>query len=347
MAHTRLLIGAVLLLVASACASGLQSDSGSAAAAGEAAAAGAEADGGEQAQADFGRDKDVSIIVVTHGQASDPFWSVVKNGVDQAARDYEADVQYQAPETFDMVQMGQLIDGAVAQQPDGIAVSIPDPDALRGPISNAVNSGIPVVSLNSGQEVAQQIGVLAHIGQSEEEAGFEGGKRLAEAGLKKGLCINHEQGNAALELRCGGFIRAVEEAGGSAEQLAVDGTDPTGAQQRVEARLRQDSEINGGLAVGPLGMGPTLQALRSADRLKDSYWGSFDLGSDILKAVSDGNLQFAIDQQQYLQGYWAVEALVQNARIGVRPVGVVKTGPAFVTKGQAEGVLQLTEEGIR
>jgi len=84
--------------------------------------------GGGGASANRG---DITIAVVTHGQASDPFWSVVKNGVDQAADDMGVEVRYNAPETFDMVKMGQLIDAAVASEPDGLAVSVPDPAALE------------------------------------------------------------------------------------------------------------------------------------------------------------------------------------------------------------------------
>src|ERR1700757_3389453 len=70
------------------------------------------------------------FVVVTHGQASDPFWSVVKNGVDQGAKDMGVSVEFQAPGTFDMVAMAQLIDAAVASKPDGLVVSIPDANAL-------------------------------------------------------------------------------------------------------------------------------------------------------------------------------------------------------------------------
>jgi simple sugar transport system substrate-binding protein len=326
---------AALLLVAVACESGTGADDDSNGGDGGGTSAGANQEG------------DVNIIVVTHGQAADPFWSVVKNGVDQAAEDYGVSVSYQAPETFDMVQMAQLIEGAIAQEPDGLAVSIPDPDALGGPIRQAVDAGIPVISINSGDDVALDLGVMAHIGQSEEQAGFGGGELLAEEGVTNGLCINHEQGNVALELRCEGFANALEQSGGSVRQLAVNGNDPTDAQQRIEAALQQDPDINGGLAVGPLGMGPTLAALRNTGRIEDSTWGSFDLGPEILQAVLDGELAFAIDQQQYLQGYMAVSSLALNARIGVHPVGIVQTGPAFVTEETAEQVIGLTEEGIR
>ena len=111
------------------------------------------------------------IIVVSHGQASDPFWSVVKNGVEQAAQHTGANVEYRAPETFDMVAMGQLIDAAVNQEPDGLIISMPDADALGPSVEKAVAAGIPVISMNSGGEAAKGLGALLHVGQSEFDAG--------------------------------------------------------------------------------------------------------------------------------------------------------------------------------
>ncbi|MEA2514341.1 MAG: simple sugar transport system substrate-binding protein, partial [Thermomicrobiales bacterium] len=134
----------------------------------------------------------IRIVVVSHGQASDPFWSVVQKGVAQAGTDMRVDVQYQAPTTFDMVAMSQLIDAAVASKPNGLVVSIPDPDALSGSVSKAVEAGIPVLSMNSGSDVAKDLGVMVHVGQTEYEAGLGGGERMAAAGAKNALCINQE-----------------------------------------------------------------------------------------------------------------------------------------------------------
>ena len=117
-------------------------------------------------------------------------------------------VEYQAPSTFDMVAMSQLIDAAVASAPDGLIVSVPDADALRSSIQAAIEAGIPVISINSGSDVAEELGVLAHVGQTEYEAGFGGGQRMAESGATNALCINQEVGNAALDLRCQGFTDA-------------------------------------------------------------------------------------------------------------------------------------------
>src|SRR6187431_1512664 len=125
----------------------------------------------------------MTIEVVTHGQASDPFWSVVKNGVDQAAADLGITVNYHAPETFDMVAMAQLIDTAVASDPDGLVISNPDPDALGDSIRAAVDAGIPVVSINSGVDDYQDLGILTHVGQTEFIAGQGAGQRMAEAGV--------------------------------------------------------------------------------------------------------------------------------------------------------------------
>ncbi|MDQ4076164.1 MAG: substrate-binding domain-containing protein, partial [Chloroflexota bacterium] len=156
---------------------------------------------GEAEAATAAQRSDIRIVVVTHGQAADPFWSVVKNGVDQAANDMGVTVEYQAPQTFDMVQMAQLIDAAIATDPDGLVVSIPDPDALGDSVRAAVEAGIPVISMNSGSDVAEELGVLNHVGQTEYEAGFGGGERMAEAGVTNALCVNQEVGNIALDLR--------------------------------------------------------------------------------------------------------------------------------------------------
>ena len=121
---------------------------------------------------------DINIVVVSHGQASDPFWSVVKNGVAEAAKDTGVKVDYRAPETFDMVQMGQLIDAAINQKPQGIVVSIPDADALGPSIQRAVAAGIPVISMNSGSDASKKLGALLHVGQDEFDAGKVAVRRL-------------------------------------------------------------------------------------------------------------------------------------------------------------------------
>ena len=294
-----------------------------------------------------GAARDLRIVVVTHGQASDPFWSVVANGVNQARDDLGITVEYNAPETFDMVAMAQLIDTAVASEPDGLVVSIPDADALGDSIQAAVDAGIPVVSINSGSDVYESLGILTHVGQTEFEAGVGAGERMAEAGVTNTICVNQEVGNAALDLRCEGFAEGL--GGVPSEVVAVDLTDPTGAQAAIEAALSADDTIDGILTLGPTGADPALAALDAAGLTGDIQIATFDLSESVLNAINDGNMLFAIDQQQYLQGYLGVLIVTQYAQYGLLPGGgnPVLTGPGFVTQDTAAQVIDLSAQGIR
>ena len=144
------------------------------------------------------------IVMVTHGQAADPYWNIVRNGAEEAARQVGVTLEYRSPETFDMIRMAELITSATNQRPKGIIVSIPDADALGPAINSAVRSGIPLLSINSGTDVAAGLGSVIHIGQDEYETGKRVGERLKEEGAHKIVCVNHEVGNTALDARCKG-----------------------------------------------------------------------------------------------------------------------------------------------
>jgi simple sugar transport system substrate-binding protein len=289
------------------------------------------------------------IVVVTHGQSSDAFWSVVANGVDDAAKTLGIRVEYQAPGSFDMVRMTQLIDAAVASRPSGLVVSVPDADALGASIRAAVAAGIPTLSINAGDETWRELGMLAHIGQTEYEAGKAAGARLLAAGAKRVLCVNHEVGNVSLDLRCRGLGDAVKDAGATTQVLAVALADPEDAAQRIRGALAGDPGIDGLLALGPPAAVPLLTALRETGRLGKIPAGIFDLSSGVLEAVRDGDLLFAIDQQPYLQGYLGVLLMAKYLDTRAMPGGgeIIRTGPTFVTRETATDVIALTEKGVR
>jgi simple sugar transport system substrate-binding protein len=288
-------------------------------------------------------------VVVTHGQASDPFWSVVANGVKAAAQDEGVTAEYRAPSgAFDPVAMSQLIDAAVASEPDGLIVSIPDANALGPSITSAVDAGIPVISINSGSDVFADLGVLAHIGQTEEVAGKLAGERMKEAGVTKAICVNQEVGNAGLDLRCKGFNEGL---GFDAEVVPVDLTDPGGITQTISGKIQSDPDIDGILTLGPTASTPALDALRQANKLGDINLATFDLSTDVLNAIDKGDMLFAVDQAQYLQGYLAVVFMTQYLATGAVALGgadrVVLTGPQFVTKDNAAQVIKFTDQGVR
>lgn len=289
------------------------------------------------------------IVVVTHGQASDPFWSVVANGIGDADAEFNCvETEYQAPDTFDMVAMAQMIDTAVASAPDGLIVSNPDPSALEESITAAIDAGIPVISINSGGDAAADLGVIAHVGQTEYEAGFGGGQRMAEAGVTNALCINQEVGNLSLDIRCQGFTDAMIEAGGTASVLEVDLNDPTGSQNRLIAALGEDESINGVFTLGPAGAVPALEALRNEGLIGVVAIATFDLSPEVLEGISAGDVLFAIDQQQYTQGYLSVVYMyLYLTNLNIPGSLIVQTGPGFVTADTADAVIEYSARGTR
>lgn len=283
------------------------------------------------------------IVVVAHGQANDPFWSVVKNGAAKAGEDTGANVEFRSPETFDMVQMSQLIDAAVNQEPDGLIVSIPDADALGPSIQRAVEAGIPVISMNSGGDVAADLGVLLHVGQSEYDAGVRAGEQLAEMGGTKAICVNQEVGNVSLDQRCEGFA---EGFGGPVEVLPTQ-NDPAEVQSKVRAALESDPEINAILSLNATLVGEQAVEAAAAVGRDDVLIATFDMSAGFLEAVSEGSAAFAIDQQQFLQGYLPVSFLALHANYGLMPGGDVPSGPNLITQDKAAQVVELSAQGIR
>ena len=143
----------------------------------------------------------IHIEVVTHGQASDPFWSIFVNGVNAAAAGHGQPRRHRQllgaeRTTFDINAMAQLITAAVGKNPQGLVVSIPDATALGPAIKSAVDAGIPVISANSGSDVYKSLGILTHVGQDEFPAGKGAGEKMAALGVKNAICINQEVGNA-------------------------------------------------------------------------------------------------------------------------------------------------------
>lgn len=291
---------------------------------------------------------DLRFIVVTHGQASDPFWSVVQKGTEQAEQDMGVTVEYQAPTTYDMVAMSQLIDAAVAAEPDGIVVSIPDGDALTPAIQGALDAGIPVISINSGYDVSTELGLMIHVGQTEYDAGLGGGQRMGEEGVTNAICLIHEAGNAGLEDRCTGFTDGLAESGGTVEQLVVDLNNPTEAQQRVDAAMTSNPDIDGIMALGPAGAAPALMAIEDAGLGDTVKLATFDLSPEVLEGIQDGTVLFAIDQQQYEQGYLPIVLLSLYERNGNTVAqDIIMTGPGFVDSSNVDQVVDLTEAGTR
>jgi simple sugar transport system substrate-binding protein len=285
---------------------------------------------------------DYTFAVVTHGAAGDTFWDVVKKGAQQAGKDEGVKVDYQSD--GDPQKQSQLIDAAINKKVDGIVVSMANPDALRASIQKAVQAGIPVITVNSGQDKSKAFGALAHVGQDETIAGKGAGEQLKAAGVTNLLCVIHEAGNIGLEQRCSGAKAAL---GGKVTNLQVQISDPSGAQSTIKAKLQQDKSIDGVLTLNPAIGSVAITAVK--DSGSKAKLATFDLNPDVLGAIRDGKVLFAVDQQQYTQGYLPIVMLTLyksnlNTIGGGQPV---LTGPGFVTKDTAAKVIDLAKAGTR
>lgn len=289
-----------------------------------------------------GGDGDLTIAVVTHGAAGDAFWDVVKQGAENAGSDLGITVDYQSD--GDPEAQAQLIDAAVEQDVDGLVVSMANPDALEDSIAAAVEADIPVITINSGSDRSADFGALVHVGQEERIAGEGAGERLADAGVTKLICVIHEAGNVGLEERCGG---AEDTLGGTVEPLQVDGNDLAEAVATVRDKLQSDPSIDGVLTLNP---GVAVSARDAiAEAGSEATLATFDLNGDVVEAIEGGEILFAIDQQQYLQGYLPITFLELYSE-NLNTVGgghPVLTGPGFVDADNAAQVADLAEAGTR
>jgi simple sugar transport system substrate-binding protein len=270
------------------------------------------------------------VIMVTHGAVTDPFWASVKSGADHAARDFDVDLSYRAPATFDLDAMAKLVTAAAAEKPAGLVVSIPNADKLADPIRAAVAAGVPVISINSGFDVAKSLGVLMHVGQGEYDAGHVAGEKMRQLGGTKALCLDHELGNVALDLRCKGFIDGF---GGSVEVLPV-GTDPDAVAKKLADALAANAEVDVVLALSASIAGePAIATVKTLAGGRIVRVATFDTTPAVLDAVAHKTAAFAIDQQPFLQGYLPVQFFALLHRYNVMPVSNVSTGPRLVLPG--------------
>ena len=296
------------------------------------------------AGSDSGAGAGMKLCMYTHGDGGG-FWSVAKKGAEQAAADLGVDLDYQESNN-DAEAQAQLIEAGVSAGCEGIAVSAPNPDAISGALASATDADIPLVTMNSGSAVFKELGAFTHVGQDEFIAGQEAGRKFEELGATKILCPIQEANNIGLQERCDGAADTF----GNVEnlQLSAGLADLSKSQAEIQAKLESDPDID---AVFALNADiATAAALAAAEAVgREIINGTVDLSGDAVQAIADGELAFAIDQQQYAQGYVSVVLLYLNQLNGHELGGGLPmyTGPGFVTQDNAELVQQLAEAGTR
>jgi simple sugar transport system substrate-binding protein len=273
----------------------------------------------------------LTYVLVSHAPDSDSWWNTVKNGVALAADQMGVTVEYRNPPSGDLADMARIIDQAAASSPDGIITTLADFDVLSGPIRAAVDQGIDVIIMNSGTaEQAVEVGALMYVGQPEYEAGLAAGQRAKRDGIGSFLCVNHYISSPSSTERCQGFADGLEVDLGN--QMIDAGQDPSEIKNRVLAYLSANSETDAVLTLGPTSADPTILALEENGMAGDIYFGTFDLGEEIVKGLKSDTINWAIDQQPFLQAYLPVVILTNYDRYGVLPGNNINSGPGFVTK---------------
>ena len=273
-------------------------------------------------------------VMVTHGEGKDPFWPVVQKGGEDAARAIGADFEYIYNPSADMADMASSIQAAAATQPDGMVISLPDPDALGPAIKAAVAAGVPVITMNSGLENSAALGALMHVGQPEYLAGQSAGARAASEGASNALCMIQEQYNTALSDRCNGYGEAVPV-------KFIDTTsDPATIETRATAALQANSDIDAILSVGPhvcVAVDKAVAALGMT-----VHHSCFDLSPAVMDLIGSGRVACTIDHQQRLQGYMPIIVLhLYNNRAGLLPGANIPSGPGVVDNSNASSVAAL------
>jgi simple sugar transport system substrate-binding protein len=298
-------------------------------------------------------------VLISHAPDSDSWWNTIKNAVKQAGEDFDVTVDYRNPPSGDLADMSRLIEQAAAANYDGVITSIADFNVLKGSLKKVTDKKIPLITINSGTTAqSEQLGAIMHVGQPEYEAGHGAGERAKAAGIKSFVCVNHYATNPASFERCRGFAEAI---GADFKKSTLDsGEDPSNVEAKVSAWLRQNPGTQAVLALGPLSASPSMKAIDKAGLKGKIYFATFDLSDDIARGIKDGSVQFAIDQQPYLQGYIPVavmatmkqmhttdlkkvSAAVQAnpkvkarfAEYGLQPVygpRHILSGPGFITK---------------
>jgi simple sugar transport system substrate-binding protein len=284
----------------------------------------------------------ITIAMVTHGAPGDTFWDIIRKGAQAAAAKDNVDFKYSSDP--DSGKQATLIQSAIDSKVDGIAVTLPDPPAIAPAVKKAIAAGIPVVAFNAGIGQYSESGALSYFGSDESLAGQTGGTRATQDGFKHMLCVVQFQGQVQLEARCSGAQSTFK---GKYDKIYVNGSDLPSVRTTIAAKLKQDPSIDFVLTLGaPI-------ALNAIDAIKDAgstaKVGTFDFNPQIPPKIESGDLQFAIDQQPYLQGYEAIDSLwlyKVNGNIlgGGKPT---LTGPFLVDKSNIAVVGKFAAAGTR
>lgn len=351
----RLLIGALVLaagLALTACeGGGVKSNSGSSSPASTGATSSAQAAVGGGSGASTVR------IYVVGGESEDPFWAQVKRGAEDAGKAFAAEgasVTWLGPQNYNNLgpDAAQLLRTALSENPSAIVGPDWVPAAENSAFQAITTAHVPLIIYNAGGvSEATQNGALAYIGTNDYSAGVAGGKYFGSVGMKHVLCVNTLPGQAESEARCSGIKDGLAASGGKVTELELSPSNfgnPTAVTQGIKAALLKDSTIDAVCTIGVSDADSAYAALQQANLTGKVKLGTFDVDSSQLQRIKAGQQLFAIDQQGYLQGYYAVSELFTYVKWGMLlPTNNLLTGPLVINSSNVDLAIAGAAAGVR
>jgi simple sugar transport system substrate-binding protein len=244
-----------------------------------------------------------------------------------------------------------LIEQAVAQGVDGIAIPNWLPESETPALQAAAEQGIAIMSFNAGQEEMGNYGALNYFGSDEYLAGVAGGKYLAKNGATQIMCHIQNPGAVNLETRCKGVVDGAEEAGAETYILRVPANldqDMVGTSEAIKSELIADPEIDAVINLAAWAADASASAIDQLGKTGEVQLGTFDMSASVLERIEAGTQTMAIDQQPYLQGFLSTSMLFSHLKFGTElATKPVLTGPAIVDASNVGTAIEGVKLGAR
>jgi simple sugar transport system substrate-binding protein len=296
--------------------------------------------------------KKVKIIMVTHAPGTEAFWVSVYTGMVQAGKDLGLDVTYRgtSADLTDPNGQRQLILNAIAQHPDGIVVTDPQPNLMNPILRQIKAAGIPFMLMNAGLNQSALVGALGYVGNNEVGAGALGAKKLNSLGSKHALILTIPPGQVPLvDDRYNGFKAAFK---GKVTTVTVPLTslsDPNKIKNAFEASLQKDKSIDSVFSIGSCCSAPELAARAALGaRGEKMHWATIDITPDVLTAIKNHQMDFAFDQQPFNQAYLSIVYLYNYIRYGLVPAELnTATGPALIDASNVDVLIKNSKSHAR
>lgn len=288
-----------------------------------------------------GRHSKKEVYYLISVNSSLPYWQTVAAGFNRAAAEYQVTARVVGPDNYDPQAELSAFQKAVAAKPAGILISVADASVLQGPITAAVNAGVPVITVDSDAVGSRR---LFFIGTNNLEAGRLGGRRVAERlGGKGNVVIYTWTGQPNIEERLKGFedvfsnypgIKVVQLVDIKGNELsAFDKTQGFMAltgNQKINAFVCLDSACGKVVADSIKRSGAT-----------DRELVAWDVNQDTLDAIKEGIIDATVSQKPYTMGYTGLKALDDVFHSPPKPLNKdwatdsFATVPEFIDTGTA------------